>query len=232
MPDIAIIEHCANDDPAYLGTWLEAEGLSYRVYRMYAGETLPADLAAYRGLAVLGGPMSANDALPYYPQLFGLIREAVDAAKPVIGHCLGGQLLSRALGGTVQASEQVEIGWSDLAVEGVGAEWFGGADRLRPFQWHGESFSIPPGAARIATGPYCANQAFVLDGRHLGMQFHCEVDETKVRRWLIAGHDELIRSASPAVQQAEAILPTLAETLVQSQATAAAIYRRWAQGLG
>lgn len=231
MPDIAIIEHFANDDPAYFGRWLEAEGLSYRVYRMHAGDALPANLAEYRGLAILGGPMSANDALPYYPALFRLIRDAVDCATPVIGHCLGAQLMSRALGGSVQASEQVEIGWSDLVVEGEGAGWFGGASRLRPFQWHGESFSIPPGAARIATGPYCANQAFVLDGRHLGMQFHCEVDEAKVRRWLIAGHDELIGSDSPAVQQAGAILPSLSEELVQSRRTAAAIYRRWAEGL-
>ncbi|GAB3243557.1 type 1 glutamine amidotransferase [Chitinimonas naiadis] len=231
MPTIAIIEHFANDDPAYLGTWLEQSGLDYQLYRMHAGDRLPADLRQHRGLAILGGPMSANDALPYYPQLFELVRHAVATDVPVIGHCLGGQIMSRALGATVQAAEQVEIGWSELQVEAGGERWFGGSGALRLFQWHGESFSIPAGARRIATGRHCANQAYSLGQKHLAMQFHCEVDEAKVRRWLIAGHDELIHSTSPAVQQADTVLADLAAALAQSQRTAAAIYTEWVKGL-
>jgi GMP synthase-like glutamine amidotransferase len=198
------------------------------VVRCFAGEILPPSLAGVGGLCILGGPMSANDALSYYPALFALTREAFAQRIPVIGHCLGGQIMARVLGGTVQPSSNVEIGWAELQTEGeLGSAWFAGKHRVRLFEWHGESFSIPPGATRIVTGAYCANQAFVYDGIHLGMQFHIEVDEEKVRQWLIAGHDELIRCASPAVQQADAILPTLAADLGTSQSHADALYTRW-----
>lgn len=231
MLPIAIFQHVADDGPAYFASWLDQQGLPYRVYRLFGGDALPLDLLGHAGLCILGGPMSANDGLPYFPDLLARIREAVAQDKPVIGHCLGGQLMSRALGGSVQAAENVEIGWSDLQVEAGGERWFGGRQQLQLFQWHGESFAIPPGAQRIVTGVHCANQAFVYGNKHLAMQFHCEVDAAKVCAWLLAGHDELIRCAGPAVQQAEAILPSLEAMLVQSQASAAAIYAEWARGL-
>lgn len=231
MLPIAILQHVADDGPSYFATWLERHTLPYRVLRLFDGDSVPASMRGYAGLCVLGGPMSANDGLAYYPALFDLIRTAVAAELPVIGHCLGGQLMSVALGGTVQAAENVEIGWSDLRVEGEGARWFGGRASLRPFQWHGERFSIPPGANRIATGDYCANQAFEYAGKHLALQFHCEVDAAKVRRWLALGHDELIHCTSPAAQQADLLLPSLESELLQSQQTADAIYAEWAKGL-
>ncbi|WP_269532957.1 type 1 glutamine amidotransferase [Chitinimonas sp. BJYL2] len=231
MQPIAIIQHVADDGPAYFATWLEQQGHAYQVFRMDQGDDLPAHAADHAGWCVLGGPMSANDALPYYPLLFARLREAVDLRIPLIGHCLGGQIISRVLGGTVSASENVEIGWSDLRVEAGGNAWLAGAAAARFFQWHGESFSIPLGAQRIMTGDYCANQAFVYDDIHLGMQFHCEVTEDKVRRWLVLGHDELIHSTSPAVQQAGALLPDLPASVALSQQMASALYARWWQGV-
>jgi GMP synthase-like glutamine amidotransferase len=160
------------------------------------------------------------------------VRDAIRLDIAVIGHCLGGQLLSRALGGTVQAAENVEIGWSDVeVVHAGGAEWLGPEARLPLFQWHGESFSIPSGAQRIATGKHCANQAFLIVNKHLGMQFHCEVDEEKVRDWLETGAAEIRDARSPGVQQPADILPTLNVDLARSQTVASHIYRRWTQGL-
>ena len=146
--------------------------------------------------------MSANDPLPYFEDLLKRIREAVAKDIPVIGHCLGGQLMARALGGTVQMSEHVEIGWSDLQViHESGAQWFGPeaqvGTRLPLFQWHGESFSIPSGAQWLVQGRHCAHQAFSVGSKHLAMQFHCEVDEAKVRTWLELDADELCGGASP-----------------------------------
>ena len=144
--------------------------------------------------------------------------------------------MARALGGTVQASEHTEIGWSELEViHDDGAKWFGpkarvGA-RLPLFQWHGESFSIPPDAQWLVRGRHCAHQAFSMGGKHMAMQFHCEVDEAKVRRWLELDAAELCGNTSPGVQQAAAILPTLAEDIARSQAIASCIYARWALGL-
>lgn len=233
MQPIAIVQHVANDGPSFFATWCAQNGIPFQVHAMHQGDTLPADMAAHSGLCILGGPMSANDALPYFARLFALVREAIAADKPVIGHCLGGQLISRALGGTVQASAHAEIGWSTLQATdtALAQEWFGpGADYVL-FQWHGESFSIPPGAQQVLAGRHCVNQAYVLGNRHLGMQFHCEVDEAKVRDWIVEGHQEMADSESPGVQAPQKILGSLPQDIVASQALASHIYRRWAQGL-
>ena len=236
MKTIAIIQHLANDDPAYFVTWLQAQGLPFTIFHMFEGDSLPARADDHAGWCILGGAMSANDPVPYFDELLVRIREAVAQDIPVIGHCLGGQLLARALGGTVQASEHIEIGWSALeVVHADGAQWFGAPAQvgatLQLFQWHGESFSIPQSAQWLVQGRYCSNQAFVVGGKHLGMQFHCEVDVAKVRRWLVLDAAELCASKSPGVQQAAQILPTLTEDIVGSQAISSCIYARWAQGL-
>jgi GMP synthase-like glutamine amidotransferase len=232
MKSIAIIQHIANDGPSYFATWLEQHGLPYRVFRMDLGYTLPADIGAHAGLCILGGPMSANDALPYMESLLTLTRDAVAAQVPVIGHCLGGQLLARALGAPVGASAHLEIGWSQLhPTHTLAAEWFGNDAPLQLFQWHGESFDIPAGATQLLCGTHCHNQAFVIDDRHLGMQFHCEVDAPKVREWLVSGANELAASDSPGVQSASAIEATLEHDLQRSQRIASHLYRRWARGL-
>lgn len=236
MKTIAIIQHLANDGPAYFGTWLQAQGMPFTVFQMFDGAALPERASDHAGWCILGGAMSANDPLPYFDHLLARIGEAVALDIPVIGHCLGGQLMARALGGTVQASEHVEIGWSDLEViHADGAQWFGPearvGGRLPLFQWHGESFSIPPGAQWLVQGRHCAHQAFSMGNKHLAMQFHCEVDEPKVRNWLTMGAAEMCASRSPGVQQATQILPTLAQDMARSQAIASCIYARWVQGL-
>ena len=231
MKPIAIVQHDPHDGPAFFATWLEAQGLDYRLFAMHQGETLPARIEAYAGLAVLGGPMSANDALPYYPALLRLMQQAFALRVPVIGHCLGGQLMSRALGGQVQAADHVEIGWSQLEpVHALAADWFG-PEPLQLFQWHAESFSVPAGSTPLLRGRYCANQAFVLDDRHLAMQFHCEVDAAKLRTWLDLGADEVRLCSSPGAQTAAQILPGLDADVARSQQIASHIYRRWARGL-
>ena len=231
LKPVAILQNDPHDGPAFFGTWLTRNGIPSQVFALYDGESPPAALQAFSGLCVLGGPMSANDPLAYYPQLFALVREAVQERTPVIGHCLGGQLLSRALGGTVQSSEHVEIGWSTLEpVHAEATEWFG-AGPVQLFQWHGESFSIPAGATQLLRGRYCANQAYVVDGIHLGMQFHCEVDLPKLHSWLELGAEEIRRSTSPGVQQADSILASLEADTALSQRIAGHIYTRWAKGL-
>ena len=231
LKPVAILQNDPHDGPSFFGTWLARNAIPSQGFALYDGESPPATLQAFSGLCMLGGPMSANDSLVYYPQLLALVREAVRERKPVIGHCLGGQLLSRALGGTVQLSEHEEIGWSALEpVHAEATEWFG-AGPLQLFQWHGESFSIPAGATKLLHGSYCANQAYVVDGIHLGMQFHCEVDLPKLHSWLELGAEEIRRSTSPAVQQADSILANLEADTAFSQRIADHIYARWAEGL-
>lgn len=232
MRPVAIVQHLADDGPAFFATWLQARGIPFTLHRMHLGETLPGDILACAGLCILGGAMSANDPLPYYPRLLEQIRQAMAANIPVIGHCLGGQLMSRALGGSVQAAEHSEIGWTDLELaRPEGVAWAGPHTPVRQFQWHSESFSIPAGATLLLRGTWCANQAFVVDDLHLGMQFHCEVDEAKLQEWLRDGADLMHRTPGPAVQPPETILHTLQQDLAHSQAIAHSLYTRWVQGL-
>lgn len=137
-----------------------------------------------RAVASFGGSMSVNDELSYFESIRSLMRSCLEKRIPIIGHCLGGQLLSSALGGRIVLSENIEVGWYEMVVEEAedAKDWFGGRKRFDAFHIHTDSFTIPQGARRIVTGAYCANQAFqVGDQFALGMQFHPEVDEDKVR---------------------------------------------------
>ena len=120
------------------------------------------------------------------------MREAVRKDVPALGHCLGGQLMSKALGGEVTRTRVKEIGWGEVEVadNGVAREWFGALDAFESFHWHGETFSIPPGGTRVLGNAHCANQAFAL-GKHLGMQCHVEMTEELIRSWCKGGADEM-----------------------------------------
>ncbi len=180
----------------------------------------------------MGGPMSVNDDLPWIAAELALIRAAVAAGTPLIGHCLGGQLMSKALGGRVTRNPVEEIGWGVVRVEPVpeARRWFGDLTEFLAFHWHGETFTIPAGATRILGSPYCASQAFSL-GPHLGMQCHVEMTAEMIRRWC-EGWDEQVRSgASPSVQTPAAMQEGIDERVRALGAVAARLYDRWLEGL-
>jgi len=194
---------------------------------------VPRDARGFAGLAVMGGPLSANDDLPWIIPLLELLRGAVRQDVPVIGHCLGGQLMARAFGGAVRANPVREIGWGEVRVadNGVAREWLGGLQAFQAFQWHGETFSIPPGATRILEGEHCANQAFAL-GRHVGMQCHVEMTPELVRTWIGTGKDEIEQHRkSPAVQQPAEMEKDLDTRLARLHQVADRIYDRWRASL-
>ena len=181
----------------------------------------------------MGGPMSVNDQLDWIPPLLKLIRQMMAADKPVIGHCLGGQLMSRALGGTVSKNPVKEIGWGTVKVvdSPVARQWLGDTQGFESFHWHGETFSIPDGATRILESAACANQAFVL-GKHLGMQCHVEMKREMVEVWCESGAEE-IRDASPAdtVQTPAAMAIDIDRRLATLSKHAEVLYTKWLQGL-
>ena len=197
------------------------------------GTPVPRDARGYSGLAVMGGPMSANDDLPWIAPLLELMRAAVRQEVPVIGHCLGGQLMSRAFGGMVRVNPVREIGWGEVRVadNAVAREWLGELPAFETFQWHGETFSIPPGATRVLEGEHCANQAFAI-GRHLGLQCHVEMTPELVKGWLDTGAKEMQEHGkSPAVQRREQIEKDLEPRLERLHEVADRIYDRWIEGL-
>ena len=235
MKPILILQHLSADGPGYFGHWLREQAVPFEVCNTQAGPDFPPALDTFSALAVLGGEMSANDPLPSLRQAEALILQAVNADKPVIGHCLGGQLMARALGGRVMDSPAPEIGWQriDLLPGAQPQSWFGQRTQATVFQWHFEAFELPPGATALARSPVCTNQAFAL-GPHLGMQFHVEVDVDKVTRW---SHDkgERWRAAQqqyPAtVQGPEALRAGLQSHLPAQQGLARQLYVRWLQAV-
>lgn len=235
MKPILILQHLSLDDPAYLRAWLDREGRAYRVFDTERGEAYPERIAGYGALAVLGGEMSANDALPSLRQAERLILQALDADLPVIGHCLGGQLMARALGARVQPSPAPEIGWLALdRVDSAAARaWFGEAPRHVVYQWHNEAFELPAGAEPLASSPACPHQAFVLGERCLAMQFHVELDAAKLAVWARSRDPVFLhqqRQHPDTVQSGAAMLEQAREALPGQQRLADRIYRRWLYG--
>lgn len=234
MKPLLILQHLSADGPAYFGTWLQRQGVHFDVRNSEAGDAFPADLAAYSGLAVLGGEMSANDPLPSLRQAERLIREAVANGKPVIGHCLGGQLMARALGARVVDSPAPEVGWH--SIERVDREaarrWFGPDRFARVFQWHYESFELPPEAELLAHSAACPRQAYAI-GPHLAMQFHIEVDAAKVRHW--SQEDSPRWQAAvrqhATVQDGATLRAGLAVELAAHQRLADRLYGVWLEGV-
>lgn len=235
MPPVLILQHLSGDGPAYLAAWLRREGVPYRVCNTEAGDEFPASMAEYSSLAVLGGEMSANDALPSLRRAEALILDAMAAGKPVIGHCLGGQLMARALGARVVESPAPEVGWQPITVgDGAAArQWFGAAGSVCVFQWHYEAFELPRQATPLAGSAACPHQAFAV-GAHLAMQFHVEVDAEKVARW---SREEgprwrLARARHAAtVQDGAAIRDGIGSELPRHQALADRLYARWLGGV-
>ena len=233
MNPVAIFRHSSTEGPGYLATYLDRQAIPWRLVKLDEGEQVPERPEGFSGLVMMGGPMSCNDDLPWIPPLLGLIRSVVAKDVPVLGHCLGGQLMSKALGGTVSRAPIKEIGWGEIqVVAGAAAtEWFGpGQERLKAFQWHGETFTIPVGAQRVLASPWCENQGFAL-GPHLGLQCHIEMTEELVRSWCETGQREIQRSHSPAVQPVAEILQDLEARVAALHSTADGIYSRWIRGL-
>lgn len=234
MKPVAIFRHSPTEGPGYFATYLDSLDLRWQLVALDRGDAVPSRTEDFSGLVFMGGPMSVNDDLPWIAPALELIRKAVAADVPVLGHCLGGQLMSKALGGSVGRNPIKEIGWGEIDVtdNAEARAWFGpDLKRFESFHWHGETFTIPPGAVRIMGNRNCENQGFVL-GKNLGMQCHVEMTEHLIDSWCETGADEIAGSkASPAVQSAEQMQSRMREKIVAMRRVADRLYDYWAKGL-
>ncbi|MDW8337005.1 MAG: type 1 glutamine amidotransferase [Tepidimonas sp.] len=230
--DVLVLQHTLEDPPGYLATWLDAIGARWDVFCAEAGQAYPDSVAGYRALAVLGGEWSANDERASLRQAEALIREADARGIPVIGHCLGGQLMARALGGAVQRLAQPEIGWLPIRHDGSAAacEWLGESPEPVVYQWHYDGVvALPAGATVLATSAACAVQAYAI-GPHLGMQFHIEITPLKIESWLASPgevYPDAVHTHPQTVQEPEAMRAATAAHQAASYRLADRIYAAW-----
>jgi GMP synthase-like glutamine amidotransferase len=238
MKPVLVLQHLPDDGPAFLATWLAAQGRQVDLRHTSAGDAFPERIEGHAALAVLGGEWGANDERPSLRQAEQLIRQAVAAGVPVLGHCLGGQLMARALGAAVSRSPAPERGWHAVQrrPSARAREWLGhGPEELVLFQWHRDAFALPQGAEALAGSEACPNQAFAL-GPHLAMQFHVEVDAIKLEAWAAEAEAEprpaAGRAQPPTWHGAERMRPGTRQHLAASQALAGHIYARWLRFAG
>lgn len=233
MPkEIVIFRHAPHEGPGYLAEFLARRGLPYRLVRVDRRDPIPTSIAGISGLVLMGGPMSVNDPLPWIPRVLDLIRQAVAKGVPVLGHCLGGQLMAKALGAKVGPNRVKEIGWLPVqAIEGPAARtWLDGLpSQFEVFHWHGETFGLPPGAVPILKSRACRHQAFVL-GPHLALQCHIEMTPELVRCWARVGREEIARP-SATVQSARQMRTNLVARTARLNRIADVFYTRWIQGV-
>jgi GMP synthase (glutamine-hydrolysing) len=167
---------------------LEERGIGLDYADLYRENVPDPDIATYAGLIFLGGPMSANDALPYLDRERALIARAVERGQPLLGICLGSQLIARSLGADIGRNREKEIGWFDIHFTEAAAEdsLFGGIPGPETvFHWHSDTWELPPGAERLAWSQACGNQAFRAGRNIYGMQFHLEVTSAMIADWQV-----------------------------------------------
>lgn len=205
---IALLQHVPFEGPAHIAVWASSRGLALETTRLFAGESTP-DVAAIDGLIVMGGPMNIyeEDDYPWLVSEKALIHDAIETGKPLVGVCLGAQLIADALGNKVVPVGQKEIGWFPLSLTEAGQSHpvFRAAPASFPvFHWHGETFALPEGAIHLARTSVCDTQAFIWKDRVLGLQCHLEMTRRSIDA-IIDGcaHELELAQGHPWVQSSE-----------------------------
>lgn len=199
MARLLVFQHVAHEILGTLDSLLRKS--AFRIKYVNFGRdnyTIPR-IENYDGLIVLGGPMNVDQVkdYPYLTEETKYIEKAISSDIPVLGICLGSQLVAKALGAKVKRNKVKEIGWYDVAptIEGTKDPLisnFNGVEKI--FQWHGDTFDLPKGAELLATSEFCENQAYRYGEKVYGFQFHLEVDKQMIDRWLtIPGNVEELK---------------------------------------
>lgn len=205
-PTVLVFRHAPHEGLGAIAGALKRAGLAPRLVDTPRAERIP-DPRRFAGLIVMGGPMGVYERrrFPFLQAEITALRRAIRAGRPVLGVCLGAQLIAHALGARVYPNRRKEIGWFSVRRTAAGAR-----DPLfqrmpaapRVFQWHGDTFDLPRGARRLATAPLCRNQAFVHGTNVYGLQYHLEIEAAMIADWLRQpGVDAELSFLTPAARK-------------------------------
>jgi GMP synthase (glutamine-hydrolysing) len=217
---VLVFQHDPYDGPGYLGEALLRQGARLTIVRLDNYQAVP-DISTHDMLLVMGGGMNVyeEDKYPWLVEETQAIRRAVNSGKAVLGICLGGQLLAKALGAQVHLGAATEIGLTPITLTEAGESdpLFAGLAQVEAVEWHDDTFEIPSGAVALARSEGCAHQAFRFGQYAYGLQFHPEVSPVMLAEWIKDAGELIDRSSfQNAVESKVASLQTQADRLVDN----------------
>jgi GMP synthase-like glutamine amidotransferase len=234
MKPIAILQFDGANHPSEFGSWMTQWQIPTRLLRLDLGAEVPENTHEYGGFCLMGGPMMVGDDLPWMTPVLRMIESAMHADIPVIGHCLGAQLMAHTLGARVAPHPHHQIGWDILNLEThpTAVRWFGASagSQVPVAHWHFESFDIPATATRIANHPQSPNQAFAV-GPHVAFQPHIELNAQNFLHWF--EDSSVLRQRYPggSVQEEAEVRAELPTKLPLMRAFAKQVYANWLEGV-
>jgi GMP synthase (glutamine-hydrolysing) len=229
MPGLFVLQHLAAEPLGTIGDALEARGIEAKYIRVFDGEPVPDDLNGASGLVVMGGSMGVyeRNEYPFLSQEIRLIEMALRAEKPVVGICLGSQLLAAALGAEVRKAHRKEIGWFPVSLTeaATGDRLFSEIeDSFAAYHWHEDVFDLPRGARSLASSAQTQCQAFCYGSSAYGFLFHLEATQGIVEDMTRGFADELDEEKIDA----HVIIEETRKHLPEFQRIAGSVFRRWA----
>lgn len=227
MKPLRVFQHEACGGMDYLATYLDQRNIPYEMVYISRGESVPPGIQDVSGLIFLGSTYSVNAGYAWIDDELALIRRAVQADVPVLGLCFGGQLISKALGGVISQAPGMQVGWYRIEVTPEAAVLTGAVlpSSFEVFEWHEDTFSIPPGGIPLFYGDCVKNQGFV-HGQCLALQFHPEITLGKIQDCLAHDSDSL-NNSSACVQNTEEMLEGITGRLHQLHTVADTLFGWW-----
>ena len=232
MASVYVLQHIYCETPGIISGCLETEGVIADSIRTFEGKPIPQSMANASGLIVMGGPMSVYDQaqFPFLIAEQRLIEQALNDGKPVLGVCLGSQLLATTLGVEVKSGAQKEIGWHPVTLTesaATDALWKDLPAQFTAYHWHGDVFDLPHGAVSLAASERTPCQGFRYGENAYGFLFHMEVTEQIIKNMVVEFEEELKAEAIAA----ESIIPKIKDYLSKLQAIGGEVFGRWVKSL-